>query len=117
MDKYPNLEFQNKHCRYVAEVWIVVSCDKEYTQPFHVATAAFSRAVCGTQVPPRPYATAGLFAGKTYVFLAAMSRCVCGYFPGENFSGNCAKCIRLISERGAKKRGVGKSFATAVSVQ
>jgi hypothetical protein len=41
------------------------------------------------------------------------SRCVCGYFPGENFSGNCAKCISLISERGAKKRGGNKSFATA----
>ena len=42
-----------------------------------------------------------------------MTRCVCGYYPGENFSGNCAKCISLISERGAKKRGGNKSFATA----
>jgi hypothetical protein len=47
----------------------------------------------------------------------AMKRCSCGYFPGENFSGNCATCIALISVRGAKKRcGSSKACTTAVSV-
>ena len=35
-------------------------------------------------------------------------RCSCGYFPGQNFSGNCSKCIALISVRGAEKRGVNR---------
>ena len=35
-------------------------------------------------------------------------RCSCGYFPGQNFSGNCSKCIALISVRGAEKRVVNR---------
>ena len=32
----------------------------------------------------------------------------CGYWPGQNFSGNCAECMKLIKERGEEKRGVSK---------
>lgn len=39
-----------------------------------------------------------------------MGRCACGYWPGENYSGNCAACIAVITTRGAAKRGVGKGF-------
>ncbi len=38
----------------------------------------------------------------------ASFRCSCGYFPGQNFSGNCAKCMAIISQRGSAKRGVSR---------
>ena len=48
---------------------------------------------------------------QSYITVDRMSgRCRggCGYFPGQNYSGNCQQCMTLIKARGQEKRGVTK---------